>query len=44
MLELGFNWFNKDCGFDTKARSWSGEILINLSFPDEWYKRIERTK
>ncbi len=35
-VELGFNWFNKDCGFNTKTHSWYGEILINYNVHDEW--------
>jgi hypothetical protein len=43
-IELGFNWFSKDCDFNIKAHSWYGEALINFNVGDKWYKRIERIK
>jgi hypothetical protein len=44
LVELDSNWFSSDYGFNTKAHSWYGELLINLYVCDEWYKRIERIK
>jgi hypothetical protein len=40
-IELKFNQFSKDYGFNRKLFSWYGKILINLNVYDEWYKRIE---
>jgi hypothetical protein len=33
-----------DRGFNTRADSSHGEVLINLNVCDEWYKKFEKKK
>lgn len=29
LVKLSFNWFSKDCGFNTKTHSWYGIFVMN---------------
>ncbi len=48
LVELSFNSFNATCGFNTKARSLKGEVLMNWNVQDEWYngkdKQVEQLR